>query len=476
MTRVYIDSNVFRFLKKAETEFYRNLDRDLKRYSDVLLYYFSHAHLLDLKRDKSKKAEEDLEFMEEYVNSNYLSLGWKEEFVNVQVATPKRAFDGIEDDKPLIDYLNLDDIFGDEVLGDNPDVLKANFKLQNLMNLPIRLDLATNLQNFSEEERKLWENLIPDIKDVYTFREWVHQFSLMYDNLFNNPMTYKMLRRTSIEKLSLAQKYNIDIEKIDFDGDLRNTPLEKSFTEFVNKTLKHNKNSIHKEYDFFISAFQCLNILGIDKESNKKAKFANTLSDAQHAYYGAHCDVIVSDDTGFLLKSRVLFKLLDINTKVLHVEEFASQLGNLAGISSTSLNGYLKLLQFDLNTGIIIDKKPSFRYQRTYTTIKPSQPHFGYFNVFDIIKDEEVGTIVVFYRDVKNYSRFVSFKEIEGVTNKIAEYFGYDDNLRKFYSEVDTKEIKNGDWMGRDWTIDPIKFRLEINPGTKQFSLSIIFP
>ena len=244
----------------------------------------------------------------------------------------------------------------------------------------------------------------------------------------------------------MTQKYNIDIEKIDFDEELRNTPLQTSFTEFVNKSLEYSKNTIQKEYEFFITAFQSLNILGIDKESNKKAKFANTLNDAQHSYYAAHCDILVSDDAGFLLKSKVLFKLLDIDTKVLHVEEFASQIGYVAGFCDTSLNGYFKLLQFDLSNGLIINTKPSFRYQRTYTTIKPSQRHFAYFNVFDNIKDYEAGNFAVFYQDVNNYSKFVSYKEFEGVTNKIAGIFGLDDNLRRFYTEVDTKEIKSGDW------------------------------
>lgn len=244
----------------------------------------------------------------------------------------------------------------------------------------------------------------------------------------------------------------------------------------MNKSLEHSKNTIQKEHEFFITAFQSLNILGIDKENNKKAKFANTLNDAQHSYYAAHCDVLVSDDAGFLLKSKVVFNLLGIETKVLHVEEFASQIGYFAGFSDTTINGYLKLLQSDLSNGLIINTKPSFKYQRTYTTIKPSQRHFAYFNVFDSIKDYEAGNFVVFYQDVKNYSKFVSYKEFEGVTNKVAEIFGFDDNLRRFYTEVDTKEISNGDWLGRVWTIENFKFRLEINIGTGKFNFSIFLP
>lgn len=213
MVRVYLDSNVFRFLKKAETDFYRNLDKDLRRYSDRLIYYFSHAHLLDLKRDKSEKNKDDLIFMEEFVQSNYLALGWNEEFVNVQIATPTEAFEGIEEDKPIIDYFNFDELLNDEEFGGSPELLEAKLKLKELMSSPMNLGLATNMQNYSEEEKKAWQNLIPEIKDEYTFEEWIHQFSLMCENLFNNPKTYKELRRSSIENLNLIQKYNIDVEK-----------------------------------------------------------------------------------------------------------------------------------------------------------------------------------------------------------------------------------------------------------------------
>ncbi|MEZ4920290.1 MAG: hypothetical protein R2792_14400 [Saprospiraceae bacterium] len=474
MIRVYIDTNTYSFIKNAKSDFYVRLGSDLEKYKDRFIYYFSHAHLLDLKRDKSDKKEEDLNFMEQFVESNYLALGWKEKFVNVQIATPKEAFDGIDDEKPLADYFNFEEMFGDDIIDNSPEIKQAKSKLKELMSMPLNLGLATNISQHSEEDKKAWENLIPNIKDEYTFEEWLHQFSKMYDNLFNNPSTYKELRRFSIEKLSLTQKYNIDIEKIDFNEELKNTPLQLSFIEFVNKSLEHSKNTEQRQHEFFITAFNSLNILGLDKEKNKKAKFANTFHDGLHSFYSAHCDYLVSDDNGFLLKSKVLFKLLGIDTKVIHVEDFAQQIASIAGFLDETPDSYLKLLEYDIAHGLVINTKPSFRYNRTYTTIKPSQPHFAYFNQFDSIQDEIDGNILVFYRRINNYSKFDSYKEFEGVTNKIVKIFGIDNNLRGNYTQKDTEEIQNGDWLGRLWKIGRVNFHLEINEGTGRFNFAIV--
>ncbi len=474
MVRIYLDSNIFRFLKKAETDFYRKLNEDLRKYSDRLIYFYSYAHLSDLKRDKSDKKIEDLSFMEKFVESNYLSLNWKEKFVNVQIATPSVAFEDIEDETSLSKYFNFEELFND--FGSSPEINDVKTKLNELMDMPMYVGLESNISNHSEEDKKAWANLIPEIKDEYTFREWIEQFSKMYENLFNDPKTYKELRHFSVKNLNLSQKYNIDIEKINFNEDLKNTPLQQSFLDFVNKSLEHSKNTIQREYEFFITAYNCLNMLGIDKESNKKAKLANTLSDAQHSYYAAHCDYLVSDDKGLILKSKVLYKLLGIDTKTLLIDEFSQQIGTIGGILDDTLENYFKLLQYDIKNGFVLNTKPSFRYNRMYTTIKPSQLHFSYFNLFDSIQDEEEGNIILFYRKAKNYSKFVSYKEFESVTNKIVKVLGIDNNFRGQYNDQDTTEIQNGNWKGRYWTIGELNYHLEINNGTREFNFAIILP
>lgn len=476
MIRIYLDSNIYRFIKKDNTDLYQKLGKDLTKYGDRLIYYYSHAHLLDLKRDTTNMKYEDLRFMEKFVGTNYLTLEWKESFVSPQIATPREAFEGLGEEKPFTDYFKFDELFSNDLIENTPELEEVKLKWKELLSMPMNLGLASNISNHSENEKKAWQNLIPNIKDEYTFLEWIEQFSKIYEKLYNDPKTYKELRKNSIDNLQLANKYHIDIEKINFNEDLKNTPIQLSFLEFVQKSMEHSENNEQKEFNFFITAYSSLNILGIDNESNKKAKFANTMNDAQHSYYSAHCDYLVSDDEGLLVKSKVLFKLLEIETKVLTVEEFSKQIPIIAGLNDISLEGYLRLLKYDLSKGLIIETKPSFRYNRTYVTIKPIQNHFSYFNQFDRIKDENEGDIIVFYRKIKNYSKFVSYKEFEAVTNKVVKLFGTDIRFKDYYSDKDTKEIQNGNWDGRAWDIGKFRFVLEINEGTRSFNFAVILP
>ncbi|MBA9078785.1 hypothetical protein [Rufibacter quisquiliarum] len=444
------------------------------KYKDRFMYYFSHAHLLDLQRDKTEKKFEDLKFMGKYVDYNYLLLEWKENFVNVKVATPEEAFLGLAEDKPIIDYFNFDELFDDEVFNSSPAMQLAKEVFKKQFSSTLKLNLASNLDT-QPEAKELWQKLIPDLKDEYTLKEWMQQFSHMSDALFNDKSVYKDLRRFALDELQLSSKYNIDIESINFNDDLRGTPIQQSFLDFVEKAKPNNdRHPEHKELDYFTTAYNCLNILGIDKEPNKKAKFINTFHDSLHAYYAAHCDYLISEDEGLLLKAKVIFKLLNIDTKVLHVNDFEKTIGQLSGIIDEDAKSYLTLLRHDLSKGLVINNKQSLRYNREYTTIKASQNHFGFFNRLDYIRDQDDGLIVVLYRDSLNLSKFTSYKEFEAVTNKIVKVMGLDKYLKGEYTEEDTEQIINGEWCGRTWEIDEFEFCLEINKGTNKFSFSII--
>jgi hypothetical protein len=39
------------------------------------------------------------------------------------------------------------------------------------------------------------------------------------------------------------------------------------------------------------------------------------MNDGYHSYYGAFCDYVVSDDQGFLKKTKAMYKLLNIKNR-----------------------------------------------------------------------------------------------------------------------------------------------------------------
>ncbi len=474
MKRIYLDSNIFRYLKKGEKEIYRKLYSNLQKFDDRLLYYYSHAHLLDLEQDKTDYKFADMDFMEELVDTNYLVLPYDKEYVNVQIAKPREVFDGFEEILPFEEYFNLDTLFDEELLASNPELYAQKELMQKLLNTNLNFGIEDSLKGQPQETKDIIERLIPGYKNNFTFLEWIKKFSEMTSGLYNDKSVYKDLRRFSLDHLSLTKKYDIDIESINFNEDLKDTPVQKSFIEYIEQTLALNKNNEkQKTYNFFTTAYNILNILGIDKEPNSKARFANTMHDGLHSFYAAHCDYLVTDDKGLLLKSKVLYKLFGIETKVLSVEEFAKSISIIAGNDDKDLNSYIKFLRFELQNSLIIDNSKSFKYNREYYTFKTNNFHFGFFNHFDHIIDADDGDFYVFYKKFNNYSIFTSYKEFESVVNKAVNIFGTDKYFRGKYTENDTLLIDKGEWHGRVWELEDLKFKIEINEGTNKFCYSV---
>ena len=472
MKRVYLDSNIYRFIKDNKRPLYTELGKLLEKYSDRLLYFYSHAHLLDLERDKSEKKYDDLRFMEKFVKDNYLVLLFKEKYVKPLIATPIEAFEGIDNSEPIEELLDLDKFFGEDDFSDLPMRKNLSNLVKTMLDFPLRMDLEKHMKLMPQKEQELFQKIIPNAKDNYTIRDLLKQFGETYNSFYEDKRTYKALRRYSIESLNLTTKYNIDINDINFNKNLENTPLQKSFLEFVEQSLSYNESNKEQEtYNFFTSAFSLLNILGIDKEPNKKAIFPNTINDAQHAFYAAHCDYLVSDDEGLILKSKVLFRLFGIETQALSVEDFVESISSIAGFEEQDLVSYIKSIRYELNHPLVLNIRLG-ENNRKYTTLKTSDYHFGYFNHFDIINDKETDYIV-FYKKDKNYSNFVSYVEIEAVTNKIVDIFGKDRFTNGKYSETDTLAIQEGKWKGRQWGFGEQIFYIEINEGTGRFSFTI---
>ncbi|TXJ53159.1 hypothetical protein EPJ66_04005 [Brachyspira aalborgi] len=70
METVYFDSQIFRELKKEENK--SLLDKILKLKNDKLEYVYFDAHIYDLQNDKTDKKIEDLKFMSNIVENNYM--------------------------------------------------------------------------------------------------------------------------------------------------------------------------------------------------------------------------------------------------------------------------------------------------------------------------------------------------------------------------------------------------------------------
>lgn len=71
--RIYFDKQIFSYLFKNEKPEYVDLLKKLYDYKQNSLFCYSHAHLLDLKNDKTDIKFQELKFIETLVDDNYLS-------------------------------------------------------------------------------------------------------------------------------------------------------------------------------------------------------------------------------------------------------------------------------------------------------------------------------------------------------------------------------------------------------------------
>jgi hypothetical protein len=460
--RIYLDSNVFRFLKKRETDFYKKLEIVLNERKSNFLFCYSYAHLADLKRDKSQIKYDDLKYMESFVDNNYLCHYWGNKTTSCYLAKPLEAFENIDDDS-VDDLFDFDSIFtGDlEPLGRVfTDLLKSQ-----------KLDFSMiQSENQPEDLKQALSTLFPSDKKEFSLLDWIKNFGEFYKKLDDDKKAFKQLRGAITNNLTKSNLFDIDITKINFNDDFKLTPLKKSFKQFVTDNLNPNGDKEISNYDFFTNAFSTLNILGLDKEKNKKAAFANTINDSLHSYYAAHCDILVSDDEGLLVKSKALYKLLEIDTQIFHVNDFYNNIRFLSEKES-STDRFVDLLVQDLEKGIVISSYPSMLNKRQNTIIKPIHTYLGYFNRIKQIKDFDNSNYIVLYNYRNNFSNFVFYKEYEMVTNTAIDVFGSDVDFKGKYSDKDKAEIKKGDWSGRYWDFGNHVISLEINQETKVFNL-----
>ena len=244
----------------------------------------------------------------------------------------------------------------------------------------------------------------------------------MLKTLEDDKTAYKGLRN-AVDKNINNGKFTVEYDNIDFNDDLKNSVLQKTFIEYVNTNLNPNGDKIITDYDFYIQAYFTLDLLGISKEKN--ARFKNVMNDGYHSYYGAFCDFVVSDDQGFLKKTKALYKLLGIESKVYHIDEFISYFTLLKNSLENDSSTFFQLLINDIKNGLVLENKNSLKYNRQTTIIKPFHSYLNYFNRIESISEDNQRFILL-RRKTKNYSYFSFYREYEGIINIAFKLFGYD--------------------------------------------------
>lgn len=470
MERIYFDKQIFSHLFKGEKPEYKRLLDYLNQNKEMFLFCYSHGHLLDLKNDKTDIKYRELDFIETLVKDNYLSYHAIDKRTSCYLAKPLEAFKDIESEDEPISFKGLfDDIdlsFATEEQRKQLENAKDLFQNQ-------KLDFGfSQIEDLPDDISAPLKKVLPIGVSSMTLMEWTEHFMGMLTSMEEDKSTYKGLRNV-VDRYINNGKFSVTYDEVDFNDDLKNSVLQKSFIEYVNSNLNPNGDKEVTDYDFYINAYFTLDLLGISKEPSKSVKFKNVMNDGYHSYYGAFCDYVVSDDQGFLKKTKVMYRLLDIKTEVMHIDDFIPFFSLLSKQKETSPNIFFDLLINDLKNGIVINSKQSIKFYRHTTTIKPHHKYLGYFNLIDSMQEDNQDYIYL-YRKTKNYSYFNFYREYEGIINKAINLFGVDyNNKSKFDWDTEIQEIKDGKWKGRFWDFGNLTVLIEINIGTRDIGLLI---
>ena len=354
---------------------------------------------------------------------------------------------------------------------------KDKQKIENAKKLLTEQNLDFNFPELSEADPdilKTISRIIPFGNRPMSILDWSEHFMSLVSEMKEDSTIWKGLREITDNHFNKG-KFTIKYDEIDFNDELANTELKKTFIDYVNDNLNPNGTKEVTKYDFFVNAYCTIDLLGISKEPSKKFKFNNMMNDAIHSYYGAYTDCIISEDSAFLKKTRALYRLLDIETKVFHVDEFINSFDFVVEKEASDLNTFVELLKNDLNKGLIINSYKSLDRNRITETIKPIHAYLGFFNCIDNIT-EDGNQYLYFYRKTNNYSYFTFYREYELVINNAHKIFGDDIHFKgKFDWEKELEMMKNNNWIGREWNFENLNFRIEKNIGSKELSLIISF-
>lgn len=470
MERIYFDKQIFSHLFKGEKPLYQNFLKDLLDNKDRFLYCYSHGHLLDLKNDKTDIKYKELDFIESLVGDNYLSYHALDKRTSCYLARPNEAFRDVDvEDEPFSFSSIFEDLDLSYATPEQAEQLKNATNI--LKNQKLDFGFLQN-QEIPKELNDTVGKFLPVGLNPMSIMEWTEHFMGMLETMEEDKTAYKGLRNV-VDKNINNGKFTVEYDSIDFNDDLKNSVLQKTFLEYVNNNLNPNGDKTITDYDFYIQAYFTLDLLGISKEPSKSVKFKNVMNDGYHSYYGAFCDYVISDDQGFLKKTKALYKLLGIESKVYHIEEFISYFTLLKNSLEKDSNTFSKLLVNDIKNGLVLENKNSIKYNRQTTIIKPFHTYLGYFNRIESI-NEDNQSFILLRRKTKNYSYFSFYREYEGIINNAFKLFGYDKNFKgEFNWETEINEINKGVWDGRFWDFDSLTILIEINKGINEICLLI---
>lgn len=461
MIRVYFDWNVCTEMAQKTRKLYADIHDLIASNRTSILAPYSPAHLQDLKRSyfKSERGktltEKDLDFLSELTENHCLCYDFQDKSVYPNNIHPFKYFEEIFIKQQGEDLFDFENIFSkDDPLG---KVWQSYMKLLRAM--PTGIDLS-ELQKF------------PSLNGLLNSTTQNNNLGSLMDDLirlFKNPKDFEKIFKAVREDTSKSLKTNTDSETWGdpykyLDELFRNNKLGQTFKELTEKT-SNNYSKKPSRFDTFTNHYIQLDMFGFHKDK----RIENLMDDAAHCFYGAHCDIFITDDHNTNRKAQALYDYLNIQTEVVYASEFLAALRKIKLFEEEGpiLEQIEYLVQ---NAMLLMDTVDGHLNPSKVHMIKPVLK-----NYFDRMQISDYGnsTSLIFYKKRTNYSDFFFWKEFESVVNNLVGEFGADDNSKSKFLQNEKDSVLDHTWTGRTWRKERADFTLKHNEDPFSLTFSI---
>jgi hypothetical protein len=427
--RIYLDSSTLQQLKKPENQgFLSCIVEDRVRN----FYFFSEAHSYDLIRDLTDQKLTDMEFMEQIVGDHCWIF---DEQIKMRPWTPRQHYDSFDWTPVAANFLEDDEsVFAlmKPIFQSIPFVVPTGEDLEK-----IRGTIPESLFAMLTEPATAWDFMVIFTGFTFELTEQQKKFKEMLQYLHSQSHLDYVYAGLGIKG---------------YDGNSI-TDKQAFLDSFSAIWLKEGENKTR--YEMFMNMHQGLEIFGIVKGKPKKQKLMNLINDSRHGYFGGLCDIVVSEDVDFNNKTRVMYALWDIKTRIMNLAEFMDFLEHGKPKPDTIRELMQAASRKDLEVLDVSEEE-----NRMGAMFRLPQVYLGLFDTFTRINDRVEGDYFFFSNSLLNLSKSSLIMEIRRVLHYLLMELG-PDHYEK--GPLGDKELPAKEWTGRTWAFDGGQIELKLN-------------
>ena len=385
MKKIYLDWNVINHLEEIP-ELYEYILNNQSHF----VFVYSPAHFSDLMRSYQKGGgnaffEKDLDRLETVCETHLMRYFDKK--MNIHRCPPREFLEKEGKDYPL---------FKDML---NPSFWEQSMKIDGLDLYGIFSESLKSVSFGKTVELPLFGSFSNAFELLNRSLEFVEK--MMTDKDFVKSIRAGATNNVNDKEITCINDYNprevIGAINAFFKRYGAGFDLEGLINKVITDDQQGNKMLL------FESVYAGLDLM---RYHSDKRNFMNIFADADHAFYGSYCDVLVTDDAKMRMKTEAVYSYFGIETKIIRKKELLDYLTKELQLEQDLKESFNELLS---------SKRVPKEYDNNieYSRVVLEHPFLSYYNILEhqVLKDTEQ-SYFLFARDVKK-DKFIYYTETE---------------------------------------------------------------